>query len=1252
MQIVIRRAEQRDVPGIQLLTKEEVVAQSLKKRFGALNSIATLVDISPLSLVATDVQDTAIIGFCAFSNGPPPFVDFIIEKQEDATVSQRNSQSKFGTISKGNWEMWMRERYDCRDISIQNAKFLSYFVALPDNQIAFLDASLSTLFGLLPTVKHVCYFLPDIITLFAPLSSQKFIPQPPTPPPEEEDPAEQSSPHSSTHHLGLKKLKRKVKSMAMLMTLFRKPHGSGPGMQHLGDDRPVYFSEVQAKTGIAFAPFALQVCSKKDVFPTVKIRKGRVEDCDDLVPMFKKQNLLNGQNADHFLAELLESKNDAVKTLVAEIGGLVAGFMSLTNEVDQDLLAKTFDLDAFDNLIKDVPPDMLSTANGDHIKPISLGDGVTFMDPVALAATHLSLQTADPIRAALEANTAEGRAAAKAASLIAAQQAAIEEAKLLQLQCNVFCINLLCIEDAHANQGIEFVKAAFTLFPDRDYCVVTVPTGMPEIPMLRNFTMAQPRYGKMTSHCLYILNRFGCTEPVSVRPAQSTDFATVEQIVDGLAAQDEILVRFADSFKESESGIPKYKAFTADSGGQAIGVAILKKLTFASTISDQFDIEQFINLKITSLDEEHVVLRHLILNPLFSHQANWFLEEVMRMAGVGCLLYPIDESSRLDVSTRMLMGKELVPVKRRRQIMYSDGLRDGITVSQDLPFNLQITTSSLLYEPKITINSRIVVVGGSDTGIAFLEKLVYTPYLYFSNITLISASGIPSKPHSKSFVDTKCYSGIELKQLGLDHYVRVIRASTTEFDRVLKRVRLDNDAFITYDFLFLTPGVQFFASNISEEFESIGGVFNLSPRSYESYMKAVARFSGRDVSQTGRIMIYGRDLQVFVTVQESNVGITEILQHGIHPSWVIVVFPPLTTPSSCFDNQTVEDKMMQVLSHLGVQVLRDFKVTLWETSPSLLLTSITLTNKSDNTEQKFDQVEVFLYADSKSVDPDTFMSINDSCLVFDGLLVIDKYFRTQDPYIYAAGSITKYSSRYQTKWKHGFYDSKEVGVKLAETVMSFFDPIQLPQPLDDDETLLKFTESKKVYALLPGGLYYLHFDEPRLPSHTLEFMQKLPNYGRDLVINNDQYGYFRIRVDPHGFIRSLTYLGKREIPVDNYLCLYGLNERYLNRLSARFDEGVIADFVSFLSEAWAYPIFHDRFPSFIKDLREDMLKHDGDGIVDLVGRIKEIGREGEPIPELERDDLVKRFQASEERKVWDSQLFEFYLGSKVCASYP
>ena len=49
--------------------------------------------------------------------------------------------------------------------------------------------------------------------------------------------------------------------------------------------------------------------------------------------------------------------------------------------------------------------------------------------------------------------------------------------------------------------------------------------------------------------------------------------------------------------------------------------------------------------------------------------------------------------------------------------------------------------------------------------------------------------------------------------------------------------------------------------------------------------------------------------------------------------------------------------------------------------------------------KKVTDISLFLYADEKSVDPNSFKAINDSCLVFDGRLVTDKSFRTQDAFM-------------------------------------------------------------------------------------------------------------------------------------------------------------------------------------------------------------------------------------------------------------
>lgn len=74
---------------------------------------------------------------------------------------------------------------------------------------------------------------------------------------------------------------------------------------------------------------------------------------------------------------------------------------------------------------------------------------------------------------------------------------------------------------------------------------------------------------------------------------------------------------------------------------------------------------------------------------------------------------------------------------------------------------------------------------------------------------------------------------------------------------------------------------------------------------------------------------------------------------------------------------------------------------------------------------------LFLFAE-RSISTKTFLAINRAGLVFDGNLVIDPDCRTNDSYIYAAGTITKYSRKYYADHKsHKYYNAYEIGTKLG-----------------------------------------------------------------------------------------------------------------------------------------------------------------------------------------------------------------------------
>ena len=75
-------------------------------------------------------------------------------------------------------------------------------------------------------------------------------------------------------------------------------------------------------------------------------------------------------------------------------------------------------------------------------------------------------------------------------------------------------------------------------------------------------------------------------------------------------------------------------------------------------------------------------------------------------------------------------------------------------------------------------------------------------------------------------------------------------------------------------------------------------------------------------------------------------------------------------------------------------------------------------------------VEQVLYRTSMK-EVNFFSAINDACLVYDGRLVIDAAFHTNDVSIRGAGPLSKYQRSYHAdQWSHANFNSKEVGIQV------------------------------------------------------------------------------------------------------------------------------------------------------------------------------------------------------------------------------
>lgn len=134
---------------------------------------------------------------------------------------------------------------------------------------------------------------------------------------------------------------------------------------------------------------------------------------------------------------------------------------------------------------------------------------------------------------------------------------------------------------------------------------------------------------------------------------------------------------------------------------------------------------------------------------------------------------------------------------------------------------------------------------------------------------------------------------------------------------------------------------------------------------------------------------------------------------------------------------------------------------------------------------KLTVISIFYYVE-KRVNFDTFLAINKSGLVFDGEIVIDSKFRTNDPNIFACGTMTKYPRRfYADNYLPKYYNQREIGKRLGQQIRAEY--LQDVEYNDDnikclmlktEADLPEYVEPLIVHCTLPGDIKYLAIRKP------------------------------------------------------------------------------------------------------------------------------------------------------------------------------
>ncbi|XP_039730298.1 cilia- and flagella-associated protein 61 isoform X6 [Pteropus medius] len=751
-----------------------------------------------------------------------------------------------------------------------------------------------------------------------------------------------------------------------------------------------------------------------------------------------------------------------------------------------------------------------------------------------------------------------------------------------------FCIQLFCIDEKHEARSLDFMNFVFSLFPDKNFCIISLPHLTPEFVLIQNFVKIVPFNNCTLEQDLYVFHRAGLLKTINIRLANLSDTPGVENLVSTLMLKTSILedLKQYNEARRDPDGTP-LQAFVADVAEQIVGIAVIRNEMDIEYIRSHYNIEDFIYFSHHQR-EEHGHLYHFALNPIFRHYTKFFLKEILRLGYKSCLYYPIYpefRESKFQISYAHSLTSALhylVPVRPRRQIVYpleKLGINaPSKAVSKDLlSYALNHTNRKLTLEPKITVNARIVVVGASNVGISFLETLVFCSHLKFSNLTLISTHGLPGKKllgteQRKFLASDHCFNDKDHALMSLCSWVNVVVGRMTAIDRAAKHVVVSQEGIVLYDHLILCTGQQYqvpcpTGADISQHLTN-KEIPKSSKQRYtgkvpcnhfilndeEDCFKAVAWLRSNSIIIGGNVIVYGDTIDTYTTVEA-------LLNLGVRGSYIHLVLPPPTSTITCINNYTVERAVERALQAAGVTVYREALLAQWNEGQNpdpIHSASFTTPTKPFKL-----PCSAFFSFSEKNVDYETFKAINDACLVYDGRLVIDTNFHTNDIAIRAAGSLTKFSNRYYSnEWTHSNFNSKEIGFQLAAAMLSLFDPTLEPvtePPADLDRLIPMYKGAKIKGGILPGSYHYLHIAKPAIPT-PLEVQMAQPDFGSEIVTGSAKNGtYFRIHINKYKMVEAITCLSKEAFPTSNYIRLFGQHEQVLNNLCARYEDRLITD---------------------------------------------------------------------------------------------
>lgn len=376
---------------------------------------------------------------------------------------------------------------------------------------------------------------------------------------------------------------------------------------------------------------------------------------------------------------------------------------------------------------------------------------------------------------------------------------------------NAVCITLYCLDAQYESMAGAFLEEAFERYPDHDYCLLTMPHGATQIPLLDDFIVARPLPTNTFSHALYLYHRTSVRNLITVRWAKYADVIALRDMIGTLRNSADVLAAARQGIATAASARaagsqPESACFTVEYSGQFAGCVVASASDLAGGSLERlcraYAVEDVLSLA-TYPAGTHANVTQFVLDPLFDNRKSFVMSEVLRLYRMGALHYRVNPGQpMLDILQPM------VQVKPRSSLVPQ-------AEASKRAFALYVATARILNEPRLAVNNRMVVVGANSASLAFIEQLLLNPGVDFRSITLIAPSGIEEANSGSTgfFPASLDYDRRALDKIAFAARVRVVEADVKRIESKKKLVVLANRSLVPYDTLVLaadlvdqTPG--------------------------------------------------------------------------------------------------------------------------------------------------------------------------------------------------------------------------------------------------------------------------------------------------------------------------------------------------------------------------------------------------------------------------------------------------------------